>query len=83
MFTLLCNVLLGQLAIMLNRRHLRIKILHVLFGYYQDEDRDVKRARQALDHSTQKMQELYLMLLDMIGSMQALAKIRLSYLINH
>ena len=58
---------------MLNCRHLRIKILHVLFGYYQDEDRDVKRARQALDHSTQKMQELYLMLLDMIGSMQALA----------
>ena len=58
---------------MLNRRHLRIKILHVLFGYFQDEDRDVKRAHQALDHSTQKMQELYLLLLDMIGSMQALA----------
>ena len=58
---------------MLNRRHLRIKILHVLFGYYQDEDRDPKRSRQALDHSTQKMQELYLMLLDMVGSMQALA----------
>ena len=58
---------------MLNRRHLRIKILHVLFGYYQGEDRDPKRSRQALDHSTQKMQELYLMLLDMVGSMQALA----------
>ena len=58
---------------MLNRRHLRIKILHVLFGFYQDDDRDVKRARQALDHSTLKMQELYLLLLDMIGSMQALA----------
>ena len=58
---------------MLNRRHLRIKILHVLFGYYQDEDRDPKRSRQALDHSTQKMQELYLMLLDMVGSMQSLA----------
>ena len=58
---------------MLNRRHLRIKILHVLFGYYQDEDRDPKRSRQALDHSTQKMQELYLMLLDMVGAMQALA----------
>ena len=58
---------------MLNRRHLRIKILHVLFGYYQDEDRDPKRSRQALDHSTQKMQELYLLLLDMVGSMQALA----------
>ena len=58
---------------MLNRRHLRIKILHVLFGFYQDDERDVKRARQALDHSTLKMQELYLLLLDMIGSMQALA----------
>ena len=67
------DVLLSQFATMLNRRHLRIKILHVLFGYFQDEDRDIKRARQALDHSTQKMQELYLMLLDMIGSMQALA----------
>ena len=62
-----------QFTTMLNRRHLRIKILHVLFGYYQDEDRDPKRSRQALDHSTQKMQELYLMLLDMVGSMQALA----------
>ena len=49
---------------MLNRRHLRIKILQVLFGYYQDEERDVVRARKALDHSTMKMQELYLMLLD-------------------
>ena len=58
---------------MLNRRHLRIKILQVLFGYYQDEERDVVRARKALDHSTMKMQELYLMLLDMVGSMQALA----------
>ena len=67
------HVLLSQFATMLNRRHLRIKILHVLFGFYQDEDRDAKRARQALDHSTKKMQELYLMLLDMIGSMQALA----------
>ena len=73
MFSPSRDVLLSQFATMLNRRHLRIKILHVLFGFFQDEDRDVKRARQALDHSTQKMQELYLMLLDMIGSMQALA----------
>ena len=73
MFSPMGIVLLLQFATMLNRRHLRIKILHVLFGYFQDEDRDVKRAHQALDHSTQKMQELYLLLLDMIGSMQALA----------
>ena len=45
-----------HIAIMLNRRHLRIKIC--VLWLYQDEDRDVKRARQALNHSTQKMQEL-------------------------
>jgi N utilization substance protein B len=58
---------------MLNRRHLRIKILQVLFGFYQDEDRNLKRAHSALTHSTEKMQQLYLLLLDMLGSMQGLA----------
>ena len=45
---------------MLNRRHLRIKILHVLYAFYQDEDRDVVKTKKALDHSIEKMQELYL-----------------------
>ena len=58
---------------MLNRRHLRIKILQVLFGYYQDENLDAAKARKALEHSTEKMRELYLLLLDMIASMQGLA----------
>ena len=58
---------------MLNRRHLRIKILQVLFGFYQDEDRNPGRAQQALTHSTEKMQQLYLLLLDMVRSMQGLA----------
>jgi len=58
---------------MLNRRHLRIKILHMLYAFYQDEERDVVKTRKALDHSIQKMQELYVLLLLMIGSMQAFA----------
>ena len=58
---------------MLNRRHLRIKILHVLYAFYQDEDRDVVKTKKALDHSIEKMQELYLLLLLMIGSMQSFA----------
>ena len=58
---------------MLNRRHLRIKILQVLFGYYQDENLDAAKARKALEHSTEKMRELYLLLLDMVASMQGLA----------
>ena len=48
---------------MLNRRHLRIKILHVLYAFYQDEERDVVKTKKALDHSIEKMQELYLLLL--------------------
>lgn len=58
---------------MLNRRHLRIKILHILYAFYQDEDRDVVKAKKSLDHSIKKMYELYLLLLQMIGAMQGLA----------
>ncbi|MDA0304372.1 MAG: transcription antitermination factor NusB [Bacteroidetes bacterium] len=58
---------------MLNRRHLRIKILHILYGFYQDSDADIVQTRKALNHSIGKMQELYLLLLMMIGSMQGFA----------
>ena len=58
---------------MLNRRHLRIKILHILYGFYQDEDSNAKTAKKALDHSIDKMYELYLMLLSMVAEMQELA----------
>lgn len=58
---------------MLNRRQLRIKLLHVLYGYYQDETPDPVRAHKTLEHSVQKMQELYVLLLLLIGSMQGMA----------
>ena len=58
---------------MLNRRQLRIKLLHVLYGYYQDENPDPVRAHKALEHSVHKMQELYVLLLLLIGSMQGMA----------
>lgn len=58
---------------MLNRRHLRIKILHILYGFYQDEDLDAVKAKKALYHSIDKMYELYLLLLSMIADMQGLA----------
>lgn len=58
---------------MLNRRHLRIKILHILYGFYQNAEQDAVASRTALDHSIGKMQELYIMLLLMIGSMQSFA----------
>jgi len=58
---------------MLNRRHLRIKILHILYGFYQDEDSDATKAKKTLDHSIDKMYQLYLMLLSMVAEMQGLA----------
>lgn len=58
---------------MLNRRHLRIKILHILYAFYQDEERDVMKARKSLDHSVKKMHELYILLMLLIGSMQGFA----------
>ena len=58
---------------MLNRRHIRIKILHILYGFYQDSDADVVATQKALTHSVGKMQELYVLLLMMIGAMQGFA----------
>ena len=58
---------------MLNRRHLRIKILQILYGFYQDEDLDSTKAKKALEHSVDKMYQLYLLLLSMIAEMQGLA----------
>lgn len=58
---------------MLNRRHLRIKILHILYGFYQDSEADIVKTRESLNHSVGKMQELYLLLLMMVGAMQGFA----------
>lgn len=58
---------------MLNRRQLRIKLLHILYGFYSAEDQDAARAHKSLEHSVHKMQELYVMLLLLVGSMQAMA----------
>lgn len=58
---------------MLNRRHLRIKVLHILYGFYQDEDQDSVKAKKALTHSIKKMHELYILLLNLIAAMQGIA----------
>lgn len=58
---------------MLNRRHIRIKILHILYGFYQDEESDSVKAKNSLDHSIKKMHELYLLLLNMVANLQGIA----------
>ena len=44
-----------------------------MYGFYQDSDADVVATRKALTHSVGKMQELYVLLLMMIGAMQGFA----------
>ena len=44
-----------------------------MYGFYQDSDADVVATQKALTHSVGKMQELYVLLLMMIGAMQGFA----------
>ncbi|MBK6950608.1 MAG: transcription antitermination protein NusB [Crocinitomicaceae bacterium] len=45
---------------MLNRRHLRIKVLQILYAYFQTEDRDGYRFEKELMRSIEKMYDMYL-----------------------
>ncbi len=55
---------------MFNRRHLRIKVLHCFYAYFQDEDRDVVHAEKQLKVSIDKMYEMYVWLLGLVVEMQ-------------
>jgi N utilization substance protein B len=45
---------------MLNRRHLRIKVLQVLYAFFQTEDEDIYKTEKQLLNSVERMYELYL-----------------------
>ena len=45
---------------MLNRRHLRIKVLQILYAFYQNEEKDPLQAEKELFRSIDKMYELYI-----------------------
>lgn len=51
---------------MLNRRHLRIKILQALYSLYQTEDSEFGKVEKSLMLSIEKMYEMYLFLLLLI-----------------
>ncbi|MCA1762125.1 MAG: transcription antitermination protein NusB [Flavobacteriales bacterium] len=61
---------------MLNRRHIRIKILHALYAYEQSEDSTVARAEKELFYSIKKMYEMYLYLMLLMTELQAIAEQR-------
>jgi N utilization substance protein B len=45
---------------MLNRRHLRIKVLQAVYAFFQTENADIKAAEENLKHSIDKIYDLYL-----------------------
>ncbi len=48
---------------MLNRRHIRIKVLQILFAYYNEEKPDAARYEKMLFESVDRFRELYISLM--------------------
>lgn len=48
---------------MLNRRHLRIKVLQMLYAYFQSEENDFPKAEKELLSTIERMYDMYLYLL--------------------
>lgn len=55
---------------MLNRRHIRIKTLQVLFAFYSEEGADIVRYEKMLFESFDRYRDLYLALLALLPEMQ-------------
>ncbi|WDF56960.1 transcription antitermination factor NusB [Mucilaginibacter sp. KACC 22063] len=52
---------------MLNRRHLRVKVLQALYAYYQTEKKDLKLNEKNLLQSIDKVYEMYIWMLSLIS----------------
>jgi N utilization substance protein B len=51
---------------MLNRRHLRVKVLQNLYAYHQSEDRQLARFEKSLLESVDQVYEMYIWLLNLL-----------------
>ncbi len=58
---------------MLNRRHIRIKVMQILFAYYSDENSDIVRYEKMLFESFERFRDLYIALLTLLPEMQSKA----------
>lgn len=65
---------------MLNRRHLRIKVLQALYAYFQSEEDNYNRTEKELMHSIDKIYELYLFLLLSFEELKSVEETRLEEL---
>jgi N utilization substance protein B len=60
---------------MLNRRHLRVKVLQSLYAYHQSDVRDVTHQEKNLLQSIDQVYEMYIWMLSLISEVAAYAEI--------
>ncbi len=58
---------------MLNRRHIRIKVMQILFAYYSDDNPDIVRYEKMLFESFDRFRDLYIALMTLLPEMQSKA----------
>ena len=58
---------------MLNRRHLRVKVLQSLYAYHQSNSGDIKQHEKNLLQSVDKVYEMYIWMLSLISEVVAFA----------
>src|ERR1700743_442201 len=59
---------------MLNRRHLRVKVLQALYAYHQSDNKDVKQHEKLLLQSVDKVYEMYIWMLSLISEVVSYAE---------
>lgn len=59
---------------MLNRRHIRVKVMQALYALHQSENPDLMKEEKFLNASTAQMYDLYLILIDLLVEIHAHAK---------
>jgi transcription antitermination protein NusB len=61
----------------LNRRHLRVKVLQALYAAEQSENTDLNKGIKELEHSISKVYDLYLIYLTLIQELRHVAMLRI------
>jgi N utilization substance protein B len=62
---------------MLNRRHLRIKVLQALYAYYQSNEESFHKTEKDLLEAVEKIYDLYIYLILTFGELKAHAERRI------
>ena len=62
---------------MLNRRHIRIKVLQAFYAFFQSNNEDVLKGEKVLFHSIEKIYDLYVFILMLFPSLKRQALIQI------